>query len=162
MLRSHKVLLVSHCILNQNAVVYPLARSKGIFKEILNLIQQYDMGLVQLSCAETLMYGMDRPPMTKIQYDIPEYIKLCKDLSEHDYMLIERFKDSKIQVVGIIGIDQSPTCSQFNDEGHYMHALKQNEFIKKLPSIDIPESYSIGTDQADTFHRKLKCWLDSL
>jgi predicted secreted protein len=162
MLRSHRVLLLSHCVLNQNAVVYPLARSKGSFKELIHLIQEHDFGIIQLSCAETLMYGMDRPPMTKAQYDIPEYKSLCNELASHDYQLIEKFLESKVQVAGIIGIDQSPTCSQIRDEGHFMHAIKKFRAIENLPSIDIPESYEPGTQKADDFHSAFKAWLKSL
>ncbi len=162
MLRSNKVILVSHCVLNQNAVVKPLARDKGAFKTIIDLIMDSGYGVVQLSCPETLMFGMNRPPMTKLEYETPDYIKLCSDLAAHDMTLVQRFISGNINVAGIVGIDQSPTCSQFNDKGHYMMALGRFEAIENLPKIDIPETYEVGTNSAEAFHEQFKLWLSHL
>ena len=162
MLRSHKVILVSHCVLNQNAVVRPLAREKGAFKVVINMLMAHDFGIVQLSCPETLMYGMHRPPMSKEAYDTPEYITLCTELADREREMVQRLVSGDITVAGIIGIDQSPTCSQFGEKGHFMHALDRFEVISNLPKIDIPETYEIGTKEADAFHEVLNTWLIKL
>lgn len=47
MLRDKKLILISHCILNQNSVVLPLARSKGGFQIAKFLIDQ-GVGIIQL------------------------------------------------------------------------------------------------------------------
>lgn len=162
MLRSNKVILVSHCVLNQNAVVHPLARSQGAFKQIIELLMDSGFGIVQLSCPETLMYGMNRPPMTHAEYDTPDYYLLCKDLAANDFEMVERLSAGNIVIAGIIGIDQSPTCSQIKDQGHFMTALNQIDAISRLPKIDIPESYEVGTQDADDFHVHFKTWLNRL
>jgi predicted secreted protein len=162
MLRKSKVILVSHCVLNQNSVVHPLARSSGPFKTIVEMLMEHDFGIVQLSCPEILMYGMNRLPMTKSEYDTPDYKALCKELAERDFELIKRFWDGEIAVAGIIGIDQSPSCSQVNDEGHFMAALTQYEIISGLPRIDIPESYEVNSPSADAFHEQFNLWLSHL
>ncbi len=162
MLRSHKVILVSHCVLNQNAVVKPLAREKGAFQTIIDLLMDSGYGIVQLTCPEMLMFGMDRPPMTKVEYDTPDYKALCLDLAERDLELVQKFMSSDITVAGIIGIDQSPTCSQIKEEGHFMMALGKYEGIANLPKIDIPEFYEVGTNEADAFHEHFNRWLNTL
>lgn len=162
MLRSNKVILVSHCVLNQNAVVRPLARSNGAFKTIIELLMDNGYGIVQLSCPETLMGGMNRPPMTKIEYDTPDYLALCSSLAERDVEIVHKFMYGNIIIAGIIGIDQSPTCSQINEEGHFMIALRKYPFLETLPKIDIPEAYEIGTSDADAFHEQFKLWLSLL
>lgn len=162
MLRKNKVILISHCVLNQNSVVHPLARSSGPFKTIIELLMERDFGIVQLSCPEVLMHGMNRLPMTKSEYDTPGYKVLCNKLAERDFELIKRFWDGEITISGVIGIDQSPSCSQLNDEGHFMTALNQYEIISNLPKIDIPESYEVGTRYADDFHEQFKIWLSHL
>jgi predicted secreted protein len=162
MLRSHKIVLVSHCVLNQNSVVYPLARTSGPFKAIAQMLMDHDFGIVQLSCPEILMYGMDRLPMTKSEYDTPDYKSLCTELAKRDFELVRRFRDGNIRVAGIVGIDQSPSCSQIEDEGHFMTALKQFEELSNLPRIDIPESYAVGSKTADDFHERFIIWLSHL
>ncbi|MBE0451735.1 MAG: hypothetical protein IBX70_12935 [Clostridia bacterium] len=162
MLRSHKVILVSHCVLNQNAVVHPLARSGGPFKAIAQVLMDHDFGIVQLSCPEVLMYGMNRLPMTKTEYDTPDYKALCNKLAQRDFELVQRFLDGDMTVVGIVGIDQSPSCSQINDQGHFKTALNQFEALSNLPQIDIPETYAINTQSAEDFHERLKIWLSHL
>lgn len=162
MLRKSKVILVSHCVLNQNAVVRPLARSAGSFKAIAQMLMEHDFGIVQLSCPEILMYGMKRLPMTKTEYDTPDYKALCSKLAKNDLELVQRFLDGDITVAGIIGIDQSPSCSQINDQGHFMKALNQFEALSKLPRMDIPESYMVDTQSAEVFHEQLKIWLSHL
>ena len=54
--RSKKVVLVSHCILNQNSVVNDLARAKGAYREIVETIMDNDIGIHQLPCPETVSY----------------------------------------------------------------------------------------------------------
>lgn len=162
MLRSNKVVLVSHCVLNQNAVVHPLARSSGPFKTIVEMLMDHGFGIVQLSCPEILMYGMDRLPMTKSEYNTPDYEVLCSKLAERDFELIQRFLDGGITVAGIIGIDQSPSCSQIKDEGHFMTALNHYDSLKPLPRIDIPESYELSTPFAVDFHERFNVWLSHL
>lgn len=159
MLRKHKIILVSHCVLNQNAVVKPLARDNGAFKDIVNLIVEQGFGVLQLPCPETLMYGMLRPPMSKQEYNTPAYLELCANLAHREQDMIEKFISGDIIVAGIIGIDQSPTCSQFGDTGHFMHALNQFDVISSMPKIDIPETYEINTQEAVNFHESLKIWL---
>ena len=162
MLRKSKVILVSHCVLNQNAVVHPLARSSGPFKTIVEMLMAHDFGIVQLSCPEILMYGMNRLPMTKSEYDTPDYRALCNKLAKRDFELIKRFWDGEIIISGIVGIDQSPSCSQIKDEGHFMTALKQYDIIRNLPRIDIPETYEVNTPSADAFHEQFNIWLSHL
>lgn len=162
MLRSHKVILVSHCILNQNAVVHPLARAQGAFRPLIDLLMDFGFGIVQLSCPETLMCGLKRLPMSKSDYDTPDYKLLCSELAARDTEMVARLKAGNVVIAGIIGIDQSPTCSQLSDTGHFMMALGQTDLIADLPKIDVPESYELGTPEADAFHVTFKAWLNRL
>lgn len=49
MKRNKKLLIVSHCIINQNSVVEPLARAKGAFPVIIKLLEE-EIGIIQLPC----------------------------------------------------------------------------------------------------------------
>lgn len=159
MLRSDKVILVCHCVINQNTVVKPLARDKGAFKDIVKIIMEQGFGIFQLPCPEALMYGMNRLPMSKQDYDTPEYLELCAGLASREVHMIDKLISGNIHVAGIVGIDQSPTCSQFGEQGHFMIALGRLDGISNLPKIDIPEAYEINTQEAECFHEALKSWL---
>jgi Predicted secreted protein len=161
-LRANKVILVSHCILNQNSVVNPLARAKGAFDEIVKLITDRGYGIVQLPCPETLFLGLERLPMSKEEYATPEYIALCDRLATREIDYIKLLQEGTVNIAGMIGIDQSPTCCQFGELGHFMNALQKHEEIHSIPKIDIPELYIEEEEETENFHLIFKDWLDKI
>ena len=50
--RSKRIVFVSHCILNQNTVVEPLARSRGAYGDIVRLLVDKGIGIHQMPCPE--------------------------------------------------------------------------------------------------------------
>ncbi len=162
MLRANKVILVSHCILNQNSVVRPLARAKGAFDEIVKLITDKGYGIVQLPCPETLFLGLERLPMSKEEYATPEYIALCDRLATREIDYIKLLQEGKVNIAGMIGIDQSPTCSQFGEVGHFMMALNIFPELECIPKLDIPELYGENDEETQLFHLNMKYWLEQL
>lgn len=160
MLRANKVILVSHCILNQNAVVRPLARAKGAFEVITKMITDMGFGIVQLPCPETLFLGLERQPMTKEEYATPDYISLCEMLATREVDYIRLLQEGKISIAGMIGIDQSPTCSQFGEVGHFMDALTKFTEVDLIPKLDVPELYGENDEETQNFHMSMKYWLE--
>ena len=58
--RSKKIVIVSHCILNQNSISDGTADCPGQFIEILKIIQGNNIGIIQLPCPELICLGLDR------------------------------------------------------------------------------------------------------
>ncbi len=162
MLRANKVILVSHCILNQNSVVRPLARAKGAFEEIVKMISQRGFGIVQLPCPETLFLGLERLPMSKAEYATPEYIALCERLATREIEYIKLLQEGKVCIAGMIGIDQSPTCSQYGEVGHFMMALRNFAELECVPKLDIPELFGESDEETQNFYLKMEYWLEQL
>lgn len=144
--RSKKIIFISHCILNQNSVVDPLARSKGAYKDIIETIMKNNIGIHQLPCPEFRYLGMERKPMSKEEYDTENFRIICKDISLDTINIMKEYINSKYEIIGIIGINNSPTCSINNRKGILMEELlkelEKNEI--NIPLIDVPTDYYDG------------------
>lgn len=140
--RKKKLILVSHCVINQNCVVYPLARAKGPFSFVDTLIKN-DIGIYQLPCPEFKFLGLKRPPKTKEEYDSKEFRDLCKSLTSSVISDIREYINNEFEIIGIIGINQSPSCSISGERGIFMEelfdALKNHNI--NLPYIEVSEEY---------------------
>ncbi len=134
---------MAHCILNQNTVVSPLARAKGPYKDIVNILLKHDIGVHQMPCPEFRHLGIDRKPMSKSDYDTKEYRKHCRELSEDTLTIIKEYLNQGYDVLGILGINESPTCSLAGEKGIFMEELleKLGENDISFPTIDVPADY---------------------
>lgn len=145
--RSKKIIIVSHCILNQNSVVYPLARAKGAFK-ISSYLVNSGAGLYQLPCPEFKHLGLTRKPMEKEDFDTPFYRSLCIKLAGEVLIDLKEYKDQGYTLCGFIGINNSPTCSISGKMGIFMEELlsllKANNI--NIDYFEIPEDYNEDDD----------------
>lgn len=151
--RNKKLIIVCHCILNQNSVVKPLARAKGAFP-IASMLLKDGIGFIQLPCPEFKFLGIDRPSMTKSDYDCPEYRTLCRNLFLPFVDDIKAYISNGYEIVGILGIKHSPTCSVRERQGIFIEEinslLKSNDIT--LKSYDIPESYNEDSESLELYH----------
>lgn len=141
--RNKKLIIVSHCILNQNSVVEPLARAKGPFP-IAKIFLDMGVGVLQLPCPEFKFLGPTRVPMSKEEYDTKEYRELCKNLFVPILEDIKKYISTGYDIKGIIGINESPTCSITGNRGIFMEEIfklleKEEIFIDYL---EVPTDYS--------------------
>lgn len=149
--RSKRVIFAAHCVLNQNSVVEPLARAKGAYKDIIELIMDKGIGIHQLPCPEFRFLGLGRPPMSKEEYDTPEFRELCKVLAADSAKIIEVYSNSGYEIVGILGIHQSPTCSITGLQGVFMEELipiLESKGIS-INIFEVPEDYYDGDRGVD-------------
>ena len=148
--RKKKILIVAHCILNQNSVVHPLARAKGAYTAIVEKILKEEIGIIQLPCPELLHLGEDRPPTTKEEYDTPKFRELCKTLLLNPIIQIKEYRHHGYEILGILGINESPTCSLLEERGILMEefeaALTDAEIV-----LGVPTDYLEGIDHESFF-----------
>ena len=123
MKRHKKLVLLSHCILNQNAVVYPLARAKGGFTKVVFDYMKQDYGIYQLPCPELKYLDLYREPMTKDDYNTKVYKQLCEKLTDEVMNDLKKYKDYGNIIFFLHGIKESPTCSISGNRGHFMELL---------------------------------------
>lgn len=109
-LRSAKVVLVAHCILNQNSRVSGLARFPGMIREVVDVLRRHEVGVVQMPCPELLHAGLKRWSRTKEQYDTPFFRRYCRGLATALADQIEEYLRGNVAVLAVVGMDGSPTC----------------------------------------------------
>ncbi len=121
--RSKKVILVSHCLLNQNSISDGTADLPSQFDEVIDLIRDHRIGIIQLPCPELLCLGLDRRDRngsqrellsenTRIRHLMNETQNL-RDLESYArqiVMQIEEYRRHGFHVIGLIGINRSPSC----------------------------------------------------
>lgn len=146
MIRKKQLVIVSHCILNQNSVLPNWERAQGGFNNIVRQLIDQDYGIIQLPCPEFKHKGLDRPPMTKEQYDTVSYRRLCAQLSKDVVMDLMAYIQNGYEMVGLLGIESSPSCDTKKNPGVFMEELMEacRDQGIALSSIDIPENYLEG------------------
>ncbi len=129
--RSKKMVYLSHCLLNQNSRYPGIATHKGSIIELVDLIIEAGIGIEQLPCLECLGWGgVSRKSIFKFLPTIRRfshsklfpvikffgqiwywhYKRLCKKIAKTVAKEFEDFKNSGYNIIGIIAMDDSPTC----------------------------------------------------
>lgn len=161
MIRSNCIIYVSHCILNQNSVVKPLARSSGAYVSVIDEIMKNGIGIEQLPCPEMLYLGMDRRPMTREEYDTLDYNTLCRELADRCRLEIDEYISKGYNIAGVIGIEESPTCSIERERGIFMKYLMEKVDIFKDNYLEVPIDYMENYKKDENeFLKKLKVFLN--
>ncbi|WP_396081501.1 CD3072 family TudS-related putative desulfidase [Enterococcus gilvus] len=151
---------VSHCVLNQNAVIHGWERARGAFPFAIELLSR-GIALIQLPCPEFIVLGGDRPPMTFEEYrELPNYRQTCQELLEPMIQQIQTYQAEGYQYLGIIGINESPNCSITGQRGVLME-----EFFARCQQaqigtnfLEVPTWYS--EDDQGAFKEQLQEFLE--
>ena len=146
--RQKKLVVTAHCVLNQNAVVREWERAPGAFNKLVKVLLEENVGILQLPCPEMAYLGEERPPKTKEEYDTPPYRVLCQQLPAPLIKQLEDYDQQGYQIIGLLGISQSPSCDTLSEKGIFMEEL-MDQLEKKnirLRCFDVPESYLEGED----------------
>jgi predicted secreted protein len=121
--RSKKVMLVAHCVLNQNAKLDECAFYPGAIHEVSEVLINSDVGILQMPCPELLCLGLDRqvekgtnPTVeeedTRIASRLAEkrgQAILHKIVDDLIYQVREYHKEG-FTIKGIVGMNGSPSC----------------------------------------------------
>lgn len=162
--RSKKIIFVSHCILNQNSISDGTADFPGALGELVNLIISENIGISQLPCPELNCLGLDRGNIkgalspvivenSRIRNSLNSdhnKVKLTNLVNQTLYQ-IEEYQLHGFEIIGIVGINRSPSCginttSDQNEEilgmGVFMELLqaKLTEKTIEIPFIGIKTS----------------------
>ena len=108
--RSRKIVVLAHCILNQNARVSGLARYPAIIEEIVELLQKCNVGLLQMPCPELVYAGARRPGKTRDEYDTPGYRRHCRRIALTIVNQLEELGKNEVRVLAVLGVKGSPSC----------------------------------------------------
>ena len=141
--KSRKLLLISHCLLNQNAVIEGWERASGAFP-VAKILIESGIGIIQLPCPELIFKGMERPSMTHSDYNTENYRLLCKELLAPYIKQVKNYIKNGYVLQGLIGIHNSPTCSITGQRGVLMEELFHICEKENIPLnyVEIPEEYT--------------------
>lgn len=160
--RSHTVVFVCHCLLNQSAKVEPLAGYPGVFTPLVRLLVDKGVGIVQLPCPEVTHLGVRRPlgTDTREQYDTPAYRKVCESIAEQIVALMRTYERDGYRVAFVLGVEGSPSCSvdrvpvidRFGartavpGSGLFIEALRaaMGKHNVSVPVMGVPETEEVG------------------
>ena len=167
--RSKRIVLVAHCVLNQNSISDGTADFPGSVSEIVSFLLRSGVGIVQMPCPEMLCLGLDRGDVhggerpvivenTRIRQALkkPSAARTIKSLVNQLVLQIEQYQRNGFAVLGIIGIDRSPSCGvnttsmnnqEVEGEGVFVKALRV-ELEKKNIQIDIVGIKGLETGKA--------------
>ena len=111
-----RILLVSHCILNNASKVEldeaGLAEEYRLRSELMNLIIEKNIQMIQLPCPEFIMYGSQRGGHVKNQFQHPFYKEQCRKLLDSVLMQVQEYTQhpETFSVMGIVSVEGSPNC----------------------------------------------------
>ncbi len=143
--RSKKVILVAHCVLNQNAKINACAYYPGVIREAVKVLLDADVGLVQLPCPEFLYLGLDREivPGSKTTIESEDSRvaqrmneeksrELCRYIIDNIVYQVNEYRKHDLKIVGLVGINCSPTCGVETTWSEDKEHPGQGIFIKML------------------------------
>jgi len=115
--RSKQVILVLHCLLNQNARIDTCAYFPGAMGEAARAVVESGVGVLQMPCPELHCLGLDRSGRMREGVDIgireallePEE-ECCRALVQHVMKDVREYLKHGFEIVGVVGNDGSPAC----------------------------------------------------
>jgi predicted secreted protein len=121
--RSKKIIFVAHCLLNQNSISDGTADYPSQFTEFVDLLIKQRIGIIQMPCPELTCLGLDRKdkqggkrPLLKENTRIRElmcekrYLEQLQSKAEELTNQIQEYKSYGFRVLGVIGVNRSPSC----------------------------------------------------
>jgi predicted secreted protein len=121
--RGKKIVFLVHCVLNQNAKLDRCAHHQGAIIKLVNVLLERGIGIVQLDCPEVLYLGLDRGAApASISSVESEDTRIAERMTEHKAQgVVDKIARNAVQqivdyqkngfvVLGLIGINGSPTC----------------------------------------------------
>ncbi len=146
--RIRKIVVVAHCILNQNSRVLGIAYYPGMINEIVDVLRKYEVGVIQMPCPELPYAGLLRWSRTKEQYDVPAFRRHCRQIASRIVDQVQEYSRNGFKVLAILGVDGSPTCgvdeTSTGYKGGYLPKLAPSQEAKftKASGIFIEELQS--------------------
>ncbi|MEM2118150.1 MAG: 2-thiouracil desulfurase family protein [Candidatus Bathyarchaeia archaeon] len=146
--RSGKIVLVAHCILNQNSRVLGLAERSSAITEIVDFLIRKDLSVIQLPCPELAYAGISRPPQTREQYDTVAFRKYCRKIAEGIAKQIQEYEKCGIRLKLVIGVAGSPSCNVSDNQNTENSGIFMEELHHALSKrgISVP-FYEIRYDR---------------
>lgn len=150
-----KILVVSHCLLNTAAKVkrfkeQEAAEEEALRREFLAKAVESGVQLLQLPCPEFVMYGPVRWGHTCEQFDNVFYRERCRGLLAPVISQLKEYlaHPEEFQVLGILGIDGSPSCGvRYTCRGQWGGEFGGREIDNALKTVHLARAKGVFMDE---------------
>ena len=105
-----KIVVCSHCILNQNAKLEGIAGWPGLITRVVEVLSDAGCGILQMACPEMLYEGIGRFDKSLEQYRCHAFRRVCGRIASETTDQIEDYIRWDYSVRAILAIDGSPSC----------------------------------------------------
>lgn len=109
-MRNKSILIVANCILNPHAQVYSKNRENLDLKELLDWVYENQIGIMQLPCPETYIYGLRRWGHVREQFNNKFFKKTSKKILKPFLSQLIEYVNNGYKIIGILGVNGSPSC----------------------------------------------------
>jgi len=106
--RKRKVVFLSHCFLNINTRFPQGCAFAGENVPVINTLLKYDLGIIQMPCPEFLCMGLEKERYGEIPAS--ELRDCFRNIAVGVMDQIEAYLKLGYEIVGIIGMNPSPSC----------------------------------------------------
>jgi predicted secreted protein len=152
--RGRKIVVVAHCILNQNSRVQGIAYYAGIINEIVDVLRKYEVGIIQMPCPELTYAGLLRQRQTREQYDTPAFRRHCRQIASSTADQVEEYVRNDFKVLAVLGVEGSPTCGVEANLGILIEEL-QSELKKRKVEVPMKDVRHISAEQDAAWLEKI-------
>lgn len=121
--RSKKVVLLAHCLLNQNSISDGTADLPSQFTELIEYLIAGSIGIIQMPCPELTCLGLDRGdehgskrPLLEENTRIrglltePANLETLRRMARNLVYQIQQYQAHGFRVLGVVGVNRSPSC----------------------------------------------------
>lgn len=130
--RSHRIVLVAHCLLNANAKAEGDAWFAGVHAVIGDLAGRA-YSIVQLPCPEIAHIGPGRDSIDPAVFETTEYQQLCASLADDVAAQVDQYQRVGVKTVAVVGIEGGPSCAVFEPRrDEFDEESKPGVFIVEL------------------------------
>ena len=151
------MILVAHCILNQNTKLDRCAYYPGPIKEATETLLSSGAGIIQMPCPELLTLGLDReveeganPTVesedTRIAARMREEKaqKICGEIVKNIIFQLEEYRKNGFEIIELVGINGSPTCGVETNWADNREYKGRGIFIEMLVKGFNERGFSVG------------------
>lgn len=148
--RSRRFIFIPFCLICQAFQAQGIVRHGHVatIKPIIEEILRHEVNIIQMPCPESRLGGYEdglkRGPKSISKYDTPEFREVCQHSASEVTEMIKAILNNNYEVVAILGIEFSPSCSiklqysnkgVFHQPGLFIESLK-DQLAKE--EIEIP------------------------
>jgi len=109
--RSMRVVLVPHCVLNQNSRLAGCAERPAGVSELVRGLMDRDIGIIQMPCPELMVIALDREHVhIRSGLDTRPARAACRAMARDLVYQIRQYLDCGVKVLGVLGKNGSPAC----------------------------------------------------